>query len=34
MVPSEVRNLCSMATVNELQEHTLSQLIKLVTTEH
>ena len=28
MVPSEVRNLCSMATVNELKEHTLSQLIK------
>ena len=28
MVPSEVRNLCSMTTVNELQEHMLCQLIK------
>ena len=28
MVPSEVRNLCSMTTMNELQEHIINQLIK------
>ena len=31
-IPSEVRNLCSMTAVNELQEHTLTQLTKMTNT--